>query len=178
VAISLGRPRQASHWVRNLAVGLAVATLALTALGVGIFMWRQDEAVRELDEEIAKVSAHAASVRKIADEAIAQSRLLQSLREERARGPSFADLWEEVSRILPDGAYLSELRLSDAKSDERVLDLVGFAESAAGLPLLFDKSPMLADAALTAAITPNPLEKREAFSLRVKVKPEKAADPK
>jgi len=177
-AFPLGHPRKASHWVRNVALALGAATLALTALGFGTSMWRQDQAAAELDAQIAKVSAQAAAVRKTADEAIAQSRLLRSLREERARGPSFADLWEEVSRILPDGAYLTEFSLSDAKGDERFLDLVGFAESAAGLPLLFDKSSLLADAALTAAITPNAQEKREAFSLRMKVKIEKMAESK
>jgi general secretion pathway protein L len=177
-SVPLGRRREPSHWFRNLAIGLAALTVLLTALGLGTTIWRQDTAAKELDANIAAVTARAANVRKTADQAIAQSRLLQSLREERASGPSFADLWEEVSRILPDGAYLTEFRLSDSKGGERFLDLVGFAESAVGLPVLFDKSPMLSDAALTAAITPNAQEKREAFSLRAKVKLQNAAEQK
>lgn len=177
-AIPLGRQREASHWFRNVAIGLAALTILLAALGLGTSIWRQDQAAKELDAKIAEGSARAANVRKTADQAIAQSRLLQILRRERATGPSFADLWEEVSRILPDGAYLTEFHLSDSKGGERFLDLVGFAESAVGLPVLFDKSPILSDAALTAAITPNVQEKREAFSLRLKVKLESAADSK
>jgi general secretion pathway protein L len=176
--IPLGRQREASHWFRNVAIGLAALTILLTALGLGTSIWRQDQAAKELDDKIAEGSARAANVRKTADQAIAQSRLLQILRGERATGPSFADLWEEVSRILPDGDYLTEFHLSDSKGGERFLDLVGFAESAVGLPVLFDKSPILSDAALTAAITPNVQEKREAFSLRLKVKLESAAEPK
>ena len=177
-AIPLGRIVQSSHWFRNAAIGLAALTLALIATGLAAEIWRQDKAAEELDEKIGEISSRASNVRKIADQAVAESRLLQILIEERAKTPTFAELWEEVSKILPDGAYLSELRLSETKSGERSLDLVGFAESAVGLPLLFDKSPILSDALLTAPITPVPIEKREAFSLRVKVKPNSAEQPK
>jgi len=101
---------------------------------------------------------------------VAQSGLLKILHEERDRGPSFADLWEEVSHILPDGAYLTELRLLEEKPGERQVDLVGFADSAVGLPALFDKSPMFVEASLTAPITPNAQDKKEAFSLRARVR--------
>lgn len=79
---------------------------------------------------------------------------------------------------LPDDAYLSEFRLSDIKSGERLLDLTGFADSAVKLPALFDRSPPFSDASLTAAITPDPQAKLEAFSLRVKVKTKSAATVK
>ena len=139
---------------------------------------RRGQAADDLDQKIAEVSARASSVRKIADRAVAESRLLQVLHAERAKGPTFADLWEEVSRILPDEAYLSEFRLSDGKNGERYLDLVGFAELAVGLPALFEKSPIFTDASLTAPITLNAAEKREAFSLRVKVKDSPTGDKK
>jgi general secretion pathway protein L len=169
-AIALARGAEESHWFRNVSVGLSTLAVALTAIGFALLVWRQSQAAEELDAKTADVSARAAAVRKIADQAVAESRLLQILREERAKTPTFTQLWEEASRILPDGAYLTELRLSETKSGERHLDLVGFADSAVGLPLLFDASPLLTDAALTAPITPNAEEKREAFSLRVKVR--------
>jgi general secretion pathway protein L len=168
--IALGRHGEAPHWFRNAAIGLGVAAVALFALGSAILAFRQDAAEKELDSKIAEVSQRANTVRRIADEAVAQSRLLKILREERNHGPTFADLWEEVSRVLPDGAYLTELRLSEARAGERALDLVGFADSAVGLPALFDKSPLFSEASLTAPITPNAQEKREAFSLRANVK--------
>jgi general secretion pathway protein L len=177
-AIALGRGGESSHWFRNVALGLCALTIALSLMGSTALIWRRSQAAEELDAKIADVSARAASVRKIADQAVAESRLLQILRAERVKGPTFADLWEEVSRILPDGAYLSELRLSDGKNDERYLDLVGFAESAVGLPALFEKSPIFTDAALTAPITLNAAEKREAFSLRVKIKDSAPAEAK
>ena len=176
--IALGRGSEPSHWFRNLALGLCASTIILSLLGSITLIWRTGQATESLDAEIADVTTRASGVRKLADQAIAESRLLQTLRAERAVGPTFADLWEEISRILPDGAYLTEMRLSDGKNDERYVDLVGLAESAVGLPALFEKSSIFADASLTAAITPNAADKREAFSLRVKIRQNTAAERK
>jgi general secretion pathway protein L len=108
-------------------------------------------------------------VRQIADRAAAESRLLSVLRNARRNGPLFSDLWEETARILPDGAFVTDLRLTEPKANERVLEIVGFADSAVGLPALFEKSPLFSHAGLTAAITPDPREKREGFSLQAKI---------
>ncbi|ARN82221.1 PilN domain-containing protein [Methylocystis bryophila] len=176
--IPLARGSEPSHWFRNVALGLCAATILLSLLGSLALIWRIGQAAGALDAELADVNARATSVRKMADQAVAESRLLQTLRAERAKGPGFGDLWEEISRILPDGAYLTELRLTDGKNDERFVDLVGLAESAVGLPALFEKSPIFTDASLTAAITPNAADKREAFSLRVKIKRRGAVEAK
>ena len=176
--IALGRRREGSHWFGNVAIALTALAIALTITGLTAAIWRQNDAMQELDARIADVSMRASHVRKIADEAVAQSRLLAILREEREGGPLLADLWEDISRTLPDDAYLSEFRLSDIKSGERLLDLTGFADSAVKLPALFDRSPPFSDASLTAAITPDPQAKLEAFSLRVKVKTKSAATVK
>lgn len=168
--IALGHRGEAPHWFRAAAMGLAAAALLLFALGSGVLAYRQDASEKELDAGIAELSKRAGAVRKTADEAVAESGLLKILHEERDRGPSFADLWEEVSRIVPDGAYLTELRLSEEKPGERLVDLVGFADSAVGLPALFDRSPMFAEASLTAPITPNAQDKKEAFSLRARIR--------
>lgn len=169
---------ETSHFFRNSAIGLCVATALFAALGVGATLWRQARINEDLDAKIQEMSARAARVRQIADRASAETRLLATLRNARRAGPLFADLWEEVSRILPDGAYVTELRLTEPRANERVLELVGFADSAVGLPALFDKSPLFTDAGLTAAITPDPREKREGFSMQAKVAQPKSAAAK
>ena len=62
-----------------------------------------------------------------------RSRLI-ALRTARREGPQFADLWEETARILPDNAYVTDFRLSEPKPNEHVVDIIGFANSAVGLP--------------------------------------------
>lgn len=167
--IALSEKSETSHLFRNVAIGLCVATAVLATIGVGATLWRQSAVSEELDAKIQEMSARAAKVRQIADRAAAESRLLSVLRNARRTGPLFADIWEETAKILPDGAFVTDLRLSEPKANERVIEIVGFADSAVGLPALFEKSPLFANAGLSAAITPDPREKREGFSLQAKI---------
>lgn len=168
--LAVGRAREAPHWERRAALILALTAAAFFALGSTITMWRQDRDAAALDAEIAEISRRAGEARKIADHAASESRLLATLREERAKYPALADLWEEVSRLLPDGAFVSDMRLVEAREGERSIEIVGLADSAASLPALFDRSLLFADARLTAPITPDPIEKRETFSMQATVR--------
>jgi general secretion pathway protein L len=154
----------------RIALAAGVVALVLFVIGFGVSVWRQEQDMEALDAAIAESSTRAASARRIADRAATDSRLLATLREERAKNPTFAELWEEVSRLLPDGAFASELRLSERREGGRSIEIVGFSDSAATLPALFDKSSLFSDAKLTAPITPDPVEKRESFSLQANVR--------
>ncbi|MBL1256610.1 PilN domain-containing protein [Methylocystis sp. Sn-Cys] len=167
-SIVIGGKTEVSHSFRNIAIGLSAATALLLAAGFGATLWRQSALNNELDAKIQEMSARAAKVRQVVDRASAESRLLAVLRKARRDEPLFADLWEEVARVMPDGAYATDFRFSETKPNDKTIDLVGFADSAVGLPALFNKSPLFADAGLTAPITPDPREKREGFSLQVK----------
>jgi general secretion pathway protein L len=167
--ITLGGKARVSHYFRNLAISLFAATAICAATGVGATLWRQSAINEELDVKIQEMSARAAKVRQVVDRTTAESRLLTVLRTARRDGPLFADLWEETARVMPNGAYATDFRLSEPKPNEKALDIVGFADSAVGLPALFNKSPLFADAGLTAPITPDPHEKREGFSLQAKL---------
>jgi general secretion pathway protein L len=167
--ITLERQTETTRWFRYAVIGLCALTAILLAIGVGATLWRQSVVNEELDAKISEMSARAAKVRQTADRAAAESRLLAVLRSARANGPLFADLWEETSRLLPDGAYLTDFRLTEPKPGERAIEIAGFAESAVGLPALFDKSPMFSNAGLTAPITPDAREKREGFSLQARI---------
>lgn len=177
-SIEIGRRAESSNLFRNTVIGLCALAAVLFAVGVVSTIWREDRVGTELDAKINVMSTRAARVRQISDRATAESGLLATLRQERKRFPALADLWEEISRLLPDDAYLLELRLSEGPSNVRVVDMNGFAKSAVGLPALFHRSPLLSDAALTAPITPDATEKREAFSLQAQVRQSKMAKSK
>jgi general secretion pathway protein L len=175
--IEIESRKESSHRTRNIALALVAATVVFAVIGVVATLWRQAALNEELDAKIQEMTARAARVRQVVDKASAESRLLSVLRSARHDEPLFADLWEETARILPDSAFVTDLRLSETRPAEKALDIVGFASSAVGLPALFNKSPLFNDAALTAPITPDPREKREGFSLQAKIErkaPEKA----
>ncbi|HEY8261051.1 MAG TPA: PilN domain-containing protein [Methylosinus sp.] len=154
----------------RIALAATAVALILFIVGVGVTFWRQEQQIEAFDAAISEASTRAASARRIADRAATDSRLLATLREERAKNPTFVELWAEVSRVLPDGAFASELRLSERREGGRSMELIGFAESAATLPALFDRSSLFSDAKLTAPITPDPAEKRESFSLQANIR--------
>lgn len=167
--IELDGQNDDAYWVRRIAVTLGAVTVFFFIAGILITLWRQATIQAELDTKIHEMTARASDVRRVVDKTSAEGRLLTVLRTARHSAPLFADLWEETARILPDSAFITDMVLAEAKPGERTLDLVGFASSAAGLPAVFNKSPLFADAALTAPITPDPQEKREGFSLRAKI---------
>ncbi|HEY8127041.1 MAG TPA: PilN domain-containing protein [Methylocystis sp.] len=171
--IELERPQPASDRFRIAAIGFCAATFLLAAIGVGATLWRQSALIGELNAKIEEMSARAARVRRAVDLASSESRLLSVLREARRGSPPFGDLWEEAARILPDGAFVTTFALTEPKRNEKALEIEGFADSAVGLPALFNKSPLFADAGLTAPITPDSFEKRERFSLEAKIKERK-----
>lgn len=176
--IALEGRQETTHGFRYAIIGLCATTALFAAIGVGATLWRQSVANEELDAKIKDMSARAAKVRQTADRAASESRLLAVLRNVRVSGPLFADIWEETSRVLPDGAYLTDFRLTEPKDGDRVLEIVGFADSAVGLPALFNKSSMFSKAGLTAPITPDAHEKREGFSLQATIGKPAAASKK
>jgi general secretion pathway protein L len=176
--ILAGRRSEASEWFRYTLVGLTSLAVVFFTVGIAAALWRQNQLGEQLNAKIAAATTRAGHVRQMADQATRASALLASLRQTKKNVATFAALWEEASRILPDNAYATELRLSENKPGEYVVFIEGLAESAAELPVLFDRSPLFYDAALIAAITPDAEEKRERFSLQAKVVQKRAAKQK
>ncbi|MBB4196393.1 hypothetical protein CCR94_13595 [Rhodoblastus sphagnicola] len=154
---------------------LAALAALLLIVGFAVDFWRQGEQAAELDARIADLSGQAAKIRQSADRAGKESRLLERLREARRRNAPMTALWEEISRVTPDSAYLSDLRLSEGKDGERSAELTGLARSAVELPMLYGRSRYFSEATLTAPITIDPREKLESFSLRLKIRKEPAS---
>jgi general secretion pathway protein L len=173
--ILLEHGAQTSNWFRRTLIAMCGLGLLFIAIGLGVRAWRVDQIGAQLDEEIAVAAQRAGAVQLMANQAIAEGALLSGLRRYRENTPALADLIEETARILPDSAYLTEWRLSEPRAGERAVDLVGLATSAADLPALFDKSPMFSNATLTAAIMPDLQEKRERFSMQLRVRTKKGA---
>jgi general secretion pathway protein L len=152
------------------ALAMILIAALLTGAGLAATFWRQSQEADELDARIAEMSARASRVRQIADRASKESRLLAILHETRRRNALITELWEEVSRLMPDSAFLTNFRVVESKAGERSVELIGFAQSAVGLPLLFDQSKYFSEATLTAPITYDPKDKRESFSLRLRAR--------
>lgn len=151
-----GRPR---------VVLAAYATIALTfaTLTAAALVYRHDERLAQVRVALAKERQAAQIVQQRLERAqltIDQYAHLRRLKERRA---SSAQVIEQLSRILPSTAHLTELRI-----DGDVLDMSGVAHTAAQLPQLLESSGMFVEASLTSPLTLDGQDEGQRFGLRAR----------
>ena len=146
---------------RVLAAASAVGALAaMTIVAV-----KYDNALAVLELESAAARRGAAAVGQQISRAEAALADIERLAGVRGRRPPVVAVIEEVTRLLPDGAYLTELTL---EGDQ--LDLTGFAKSAAPLLEIFERAPLFMDARFSAPSRLDTREDRERFAMRVRLR--------
>jgi general secretion pathway protein L len=175
IAIRLRKTASPGHGVAAFA-GLLLATCCLTAAyAASVVSERQASQLDRLEAELATARAEAHRVRSAAEASDKQLSTIQELRGRKQDGIGLLEIWEELSRMLPDTAWVQELRLAKAPNgnDFRVT-VSGLSSAAANLVETLDRSPILSEVALTAPISLDPIEKRERFVLEAKVTRETA----
>ena len=140
--------------------------LLLLSLAVsGTMAWAAFEGMR-IDSDYESTQAQIARLRGGARRADpveeAESRLFQR----KARGPVAALVIEELSRILPDGTWLTELEIAGDKA--RIGGLSGDATALIGI---IEKSPNLSDAAFFAPTTRGTQDPGERFHIEATIRP-------
>jgi general secretion pathway protein L len=126
---------------------------------------RQQAALAELDAATRDARARADKLTAARDatstarqEELVARRLLAQI-EPRVR------IVDELSRILPDSAWLAEMRI-----DPGSVEISGFARSAAALVPALEGAALFADVTLTAPITIDDSQKMERFSYRMRLR--------
>jgi general secretion pathway protein L len=74
-------------------------------------------------------------------------------------------LLDEISRLMPDDAWVSELRI-----DGDIVDMTGYARQATALLPLFEHSALFEDARFSSPVRFDPAQDRERFGLRVRLR--------
>ncbi len=153
------RPRR----LLNQALAAAVILGLFATFGLVLVKHANALAVLDLETRAARQSAAGVGERIVRAEAAMAD--VARLRDLKARRPLAVGVLDEVTRLLPDSVYLTELSL---EGDQ--LDLTGFAVSAAPLLELFERSQQFTDARFSAPFRFDQREERERFSMRVRVK--------
>jgi general secretion pathway protein L len=147
--------------------------LLLTCSATFLVVRKHDSALDQLQQETARAKGEAQNVRRIADRAEAVLAEVTSLRRMKLESVPIAQILEELARILPDTAWLTDLRI-----EGDTVEISGLSTSAANLLPILERSPHFVDAALAAPLTLDPREDKERFSLRVRIRrqpPERAS---
>jgi general secretion pathway protein L len=151
------------HWLDRvfwaaLATGAVLAMIAAWAT-----IQRQDRTGELLAAEIARTKLVALEVRKKISAADAAKAQIVGLRLRKIETLSLTAVWEEISRLLPETAWLTELRL-----DDDVVVVNGYARSASELPGLFSRSSVLKNVSFASPVARDQQSGMERFELRMK----------
>jgi general secretion pathway protein L len=144
-------------WARRAVRLLAVAGLGVAMLGLVAFEWSQASVATSIEASLAEARQSAQSGRTGLNQAAGLFAMKADV--------GILEIWDELSRILPDHTFLTETRIADGRAT-----LSGFSADAARLVRIIDQSPLFSSATLAAAITPDATEHKDRFSISFKVR--------
>lgn len=156
-------PDPSSPRVSRLVPFLAMAAMALVATGISLYIDRHEQALQSLESQTAKLKAKA----QIQKDALAKTQAafveIANYQKLRAETVSRVAMLEELTRILPDTAWVT-----DAKFDGSTIDIIGSAVSAAALVPILERSKIFVDATSMASVTFDARDERERFAIRAR----------
>jgi len=157
------KPLGSASWpVSKLLAGCAAA-LAVTA--AYILVDKYDTALQDLQAQTARQKAKVQAVREAlgrSQSAYAEFANLNRLRRDYV---SRVSAIEELTRLMPDTAWVTDLKIEGSN-----VDISGLANKAATLIPLLERSAMFVDATPTAALTFDQREDKDRFSVRVHIR--------
>jgi general secretion pathway protein L len=141
-------------------IGISVALVVSLLIFAVTLAGRQERVLARLQEKIAvaKTEAVAAqAAQSVADDAQSQ---LSRLRDIKQNHPSALQIWEDLSRHLPDSAWLVELKLNKDQ-----VKISGYARAAAPLVNALEAAPSFETVSFAAPVTLDRRVSREKFSI-------------
>lgn len=126
--------------------------------------WRAWQAGAELDAQIAEAQVLAKTARSSLQKRQAGMERIEKIRQEKNTTTSLVQVWAELTRLLPDSAWLTDL---STKGDD--LTITGFATSAAELIQPIDASPLFSAPEFTAPVVKVPGQDGERFTISAKI---------
>lgn len=164
------RPRRVNRRMR-LNIALGIITVALI-YGV---MWQsiasREQAIAEYQSRIDGVRGEAMQVAELKNRLTEAREAANFLRQKRSASVAVIEVLNEVTRILPDSAYLQRLQLR-----ENELQLTGQAPESSELIRLLEASPMLATPSPRGSIPRDPQTGKERFTIEAMVRSKEGDD--
>ena len=149
----------------GLSAALGLAAAGLIASATYIYINQHETALQSVQGELDRLKAKV----QIQKDALAKSQAafahVANVQKLRSEAISKVAILEELSHILPDTAWVTDLKI-----DGTTVDLSGLAVSAAALVPILERSKMLVDATSTASLTFDPREEKERFAIRARLR--------
>jgi general secretion pathway protein L len=149
---------------RRLVRALMLLALLLTIVAVAIPLERQRSKLADLNDRIAASRAEAEKSSVLREQLDLLTQTGYFLLTEKARRPMATDVLAELTRLVPDEAYLSQLVLQESQ-----VELYGSAATASDLIGLLDQSPLFRAPQFRSPVTQDVDDDEERFHLSVEL---------
>lgn len=153
----------------TLSTRLNRATVALAAVAacsflvsVGVGAWRTYSELDDIEQRTNAAVGQVVALSKTARNADADFAKVAAARTRKAEKDSFIALWAEMTKLIPDTAWLTGIRLERGK-----IDIDGYAPSASELLAVLAGSPHFSDVDFTSPVTKDPQNGFEHFQIRM-----------
>lgn len=151
--------------IRTVNSLLVLAALGLAAFATYVVIERHETALANLKAETGKLKSKALASREALTRSQAQYTAFANLQRARADYVPKPRILDELTRLVPDTAWVTDMRIEGGNTD-----ITGLATSASSLVTTLERSAMFTDATLTAPLTFDQREDKERFSLRVRLR--------
>lgn len=151
--------RRRRAWIA--ACSALAAALLITFVHAHWLTWQADG---ELDTQIADAQVLAKTARASLQKRQAGIERVEKIRQEKKTTASLVRVWAELTHLLPDTAWLTDL---SAKGDD--LTITGFSTSAAELIQPIDASPLFSAPEFAAPVVKVPGQDGEHFTISAKI---------
>jgi general secretion pathway protein L len=147
-------------WRARLVLASSAAVgLALCATFAHVWMLN-GAALAEVSMQVESLTADAKIVRKALDQRAQSLAELTALRKHIEDMEPVTGIWEELARVLPDSAYLTDLSVKGGD-----VSISGYAGQAAALVVALEQSPLFSKADITAPVIKTPGIEGERFQI-------------
>ena len=144
---------------------LAVAALVLVAVAIALPLVQRQQLASRLEGQLAQTRESVRQAEVLRSELDQRVRRMHLIQQRHAGTPSKLEVFDELSRLLPDDAWAGQVAIQDGR-----VRLSGEAGSASGLMELLSKSPIFVDPRFEAPLTQNPKTGGERFVMSVAIR--------
>lgn len=165
------RRKKTGLFIRRLNTALAMLVAGLLALSVALPLLQQEARLKNLEQQLDVARREAAATRRLQSEIEELSRQRNFLAARKQGRPLQVVVIEELTRVLPDHTFLSELRVKGAD-----INITGSSASASSLVGRLESSPLFQTPKFRSSVTQDPRSGLERFSLSFNLASETDAD--
>ena len=143
---------------------LALLALLLAVTAVAIPLQRQRATVAKLEADVAAARAEAEESLAMRDRLEQLTRSAQFLEADKSRQPLVVRVLDELTRLVPDQAYITQFDLHD-----QTVEVQGFAATASDLIAVLEQSPLFKAPQFRSPVTQDRRSGAERFHVSVEL---------